>query len=98
MKFIFTDEDIFCKDEYRDGNWLSQETGWWFPDGRILGWTPGQSRLQQIGIATHEVVEYLLVCRLGLPGNLGHWIANCPEWVASLGRADLSWERQEWNQ
>ena len=98
MRWIFTEEDRFCEDEYQSGTWLSEETGWWFPNGTVLIWTRGLSRRQQIGIAVHESVEYIMIHKLRMRGNGSHWIANCLEFIASLGAADLSWKPQEWKQ
>lgn len=96
MRFIFTDEERWCEDETQDGAWLSKQTGWWFPDGRILIWTKDQPKLRQIGVAVHEGLEYIMIWKGGFNGNVVHWIANIFEFVASLGRADLSWARQDW--
>ncbi len=101
MKFIFTDVDQTFSDELQKDALLSDQTGWWTPEGDIYVWTKGTTRRQQIGIAVHESFEYILMVkilrkRFRCSYNLIHWIANCLEWVASKGEADLSWEPQNW--
>ena len=101
MKFIFTDEDQTFSDEFQKDALLSEQTGWWTPEGDIYVWTKGTTRRQQTGIAVHEAFEWFLivkVCRKKFRWlyNLFHWIANCLEWVASLGQAELCWEPQNW--
>jgi hypothetical protein len=62
MRWIFTDVDRLCKDEYQE-ELLSEETGWWFPNGDILIWTK-QPFLMQIGVGIHESIEYILVHKI----------------------------------
>lgn len=107
MKFCFTDVDQYFKDEYQEA-WLSEETGWWTPDGIIYIWKPGQERLKQIGVAVHEGFEWFIICKVikGLRknhralfsflANSSHVVANILEFIASSGRADQSWGKQDW--
>jgi len=96
LKVVFTDVDQWCEDEYQEGSWLSEETGWWYPDGRILVYKPGNSFLQRIGIAVHECLEYIMIMKLNWIRNISHFIANVFEFVISLGTANQSWARQVW--
>ena len=59
-------------------------------------WTGRQSRLKQIGVAAHEASEYIMIWKWRFNGNIAHWIANCLEYIVSLGSADLSWIHQNW--
>jgi len=94
---VFTDVDQWCEDEYgQEGSWLSDETGWWYPDGRILVYKLGHSFLQRIGIAVHECLEYIMIEKLGLGRNVSHFVGNVFEFVVSLGTARQSWARQVW--
>ena len=93
MKFIFTDVDQTFNDEFQKDALLSDQTGWWTPEGEIYIWTKGTTRKQQIGIAVHEGFEYLVMVkilrkRFRWSYNLVHWLANCLEWVVSLGEAE----------
>lgn len=106
MRFLFTDQDRHVEDEYQDGGMLSEQTGWWYPDGTILIWTK-QSIPKQIGVAVHEGIEYILMHKIfrifknnrrlfDVLASVSHFIANEFEFVASLGTADQYWGKQDW--
>jgi hypothetical protein len=106
MKWIFSDQDQYFKDQYQE-SWFSEETGWWTEKGEIYIWTPGQERLKQIGVAVHESFEWFVICRLirGLRkhwvlfaflANTAHFVSNILEFIVSSGRADQYWGKQNW--
>ena len=39
MKFIYTDVDQTFNDEFQKDAPLSEQTGWWTPEGDIYVWT-----------------------------------------------------------
>jgi len=107
LKFIFTDQDQYFKDEYQEA-WLSEEMGWWTSGGDIYIWTPGQEKLKQIGVAVHEMFEWFIICRIlgdlkkthcilfKFLSDATHNIANVLEFIVSCGRADQFWGKQDW--
>lgn len=67
------------------------ETGWWYDNGLILVFTEGLSRLQILGVAIHETIEYLLESKLKFRHWVAHFIANIFEFCFSLGQGDIEW-------
>lgn len=106
MRWIFTNIDHYFVDEYQEA-YLSEETGWWTPEGEIYIWTSGQEKLKQIGVGVHESFEWFVICRLitrvrkyhnlfNLLANVSHNVANILEFIASCGRADQYYGKQNW--
>jgi len=94
MKFftvVFTEEDkefIEAGERYK----LSEELGWWTEEGVVYVYTSVLKSLRErLGVAVHEVVEYLLERKLGMEHKWAHRIANVIEKVVSLGKAKLYW-------
>jgi len=79
-RIVVTKDDLAFNDK---GIWyfLSDETGWWEDDGTIYVWGYAENQLE---IAVHEVVEFVLMRKLGLPRWVGHNVAIVVEKVVGL--------------
>jgi hypothetical protein len=84
-KVILTNKDWV----FWDGEWvmLSDELGWWTSDGEIYVFICGKSLREVVGIAVHEVAEFILEKKFRVCHMKAHKIANVLEKIVSLGKS-----------